>query len=141
MLFEPVSQAVKMQFLEKLIELTQEGKVVWSVGAHDFWFKAAMKNFTYTISSEDMDDLPPYSFKIYEIPPTGSRATPPIATWDWESDGSAQNNLLATLYRSVKRTLLGSTRLQELMLEDLDLLSRVDVERTPPPGQRAKPSD
>jgi hypothetical protein len=106
----------RIEFLVRLMRLTEEGKLEWTAGKDEFWFKTEMSRFTYTVNSEDKDDVAPFAFSIYRR----GEGKGPLEKWEWLSSGNETvNPYVRDLYFLVKRKIVGYDNLLEGMFQDL----------------------
>lgn len=111
----------RVEFLDRLIRLTELDRVTWEQGRDEFWFKASFSRFTYAIASEDEDDLAPYTMRVYRAVGPNEQSGPPLAEWEWDlEEGDHPVNLrLRRLYLTVKRRVVGYHSVMDGMLQDL----------------------
>ena len=108
----------RIEFLERLIHLTEANKAEWLKGKDDYWFRTEMTRFTYAIESRDGDDVAPFNLHIYR---TQEEPSGPVETWSWDFDegDSPVNDRLRSLYQTVKRRVIGYTDLFEGIFRDV----------------------
>lgn len=110
----------RIEFLERLIRVTNEGKLDWDIGRDEYWFVARLQRFNYVVSSRDRDDVAPFEFRIYRPTIDGTPSNDMVELWEWDFDGgNAINERVAELYKTVKRTTVGYEDLVDGMLQDL----------------------
>lgn len=110
----------QVEFLDRLIRLTEDGKVRWSTGRTDYWFTTELGRFAYAVFCRDEDDVAPYTFRIFRVE-NGEVVYPAVEEWTWnfEGDGHPLDERVARLYHVAKRETLGYSQLVDGMLQDI----------------------
>jgi len=117
---EILNDEERASFLGRLVRGTESNKIKWTAGRDEFTFVSTIGRFLYVVSSDDRDDVPPYTFRIFAKSASEEDRASEIATWDWDRNGFAlSNDPMQTLYLTVKRTTLGLDRILNDMLSDL----------------------
>jgi hypothetical protein len=120
MTIELLSDSDRAKFLERLLDGTSKQKIRWEKGRDEYVFSTTIGRFLYVITSDDRDDVAPYTFHIYSKPASQDERPSVIATWDWDRNGYADSNSpMQALYLTVKRTTLGLDQIVNHMLADL----------------------
>jgi len=106
----------RANYLWRLVAATQEGKIKWEPGSSDYWFKCSIGRFVYAIASDDLDDFPPFSFRIFRTDVAESA----IDRWTWDPAGNEPtNSALGALYDAAKRGTMQLDKTREEMINDL----------------------
>ncbi|WP_292761943.1 hypothetical protein [Microbacterium sp. UBA3486] len=111
----------QVEFLDRLIQLTEQGKVRWRNQRTEYWFTTELNRFAYAIICRDEDDVAPYLFRVFRLLPSGEVDTTMLEEWMWnfEGDDHPLDERLARLYRVVKRATIGYSELVDGMLQDI----------------------
>ncbi|HWL37316.1 MAG TPA: hypothetical protein VNQ77_14125 [Frankiaceae bacterium] len=107
---------------QRLIALTEQGKVSWSEGAAADSFQLAASSASVTIASRDADGRAPFQLDVYSDSGTVVDSLESELRWDEEAqvDYPAEwNDALETLYERAKRSALNIDTVIDSLIAEL----------------------